>query len=134
MKRLALIALTVIMAVGAFPQITGKYTAEKFMSNHDTIVITTSQNWPIEVSGDSYVWQISSKWKTTSKITTSTAKLQYSPDGTNWLLIETDSLKSGNPQYFAGTDTPFRYLRYLLTVTSGDTVKGFNAWYEFRRK
>lgn len=134
MKKVIFIALAVMIAAGAFSQVSGKYTAEKLVTNHDTIADTLSVAYPIEISGDNYLWQISSKWKGTSVVSTSMVKCQYSPDGSLWFDVDTASLKLDTLKYFTGTDTPFRYMRLKLDITAGDTVYGYNAWCEFRRK
>lgn len=132
-KIIAIIALiAVTMTAGA--QISGKYAADQFVNSTDTIF--TSQSWPIEIGGENFSWGITTTWADSTVATTSTVKLQTSPDGSLWMDYATtpDSIASVTYSKYAGTDITAKWMKLVLTVTSGDTIYGFKAWYEFKRK
>ena len=63
-------------------------------------------------------------------------KVQKSPDGSSWIdegMVDTISTFA-LIKNVTGADVTGKHLRLYLGTATGDTVWGFKAWYEFRRK
>ena len=134
MKKLLILAVMLAASLSVSAQIEGKYVEGQFVNSN--AYYTTTQTFPIDISGDNYAWGLWSAWRGTSKITTSSIVAQVSPDGIRWdntatakTLSTTDTLA-----HFTGTDLTSKYLRFKLTVTAGDTIRYLRCWYEFKRK
>lgn len=131
------------ISFSGFSQVSGKYVTGGFVSNHDTIRVLTSAAYPIEVGGGNYDWQLTASWKAItgatnqrwSKLTTSVIRVQTSPDGSTWMnLGSCDTMKKSTYFVYSGTSAVPKWMRLSLTVTSGDTLYGLKAWYDFKRK
>lgn len=135
MKKIIICLTLLWVAATATAQIEGKYAAMKF-ADLDTNAITTSQSWPIEISGENYVWSIYAVWADSSVLDGTYLKVQKSPDGSFWIdegIVDTISTFA-LIKNVTGADVTGKHLRLYLGTATGDTVWGFKAWYEFRRK
>lgn len=135
MKKIFVFVVLAVAVVIARGQVSGKYAADKFVSHADSVTMKSTTYYPIEVGGDNYAWSITAQWKSTSKLTHSYLQLQVSPDSSFWMnYVAGDSMKNNTYAFHTGTDAPFRWVRLKVSVTSGDSINGLKAWYEFKRK
>lgn len=135
MKKAFFVFALLVIGMMAGAQVSGKYVTDKFIEKPDTIAVTTDQTFPIEVGGENYIWNITAKWASSGKRTTTVSRIQVSPDGSTWMNYgAADSVKSSTGVYYTGTDCSFKWIRLFVDVTTGDSIKGLNVWYTFKRK
>ena len=106
-------------------------TSKNFMVN-DTLTADTTVTIP--TSGVYSSWNVFFAIGTTSS-TTSTVKVQASPDNSHWIDypgLVTDTISSGENITFEKTYMPLLWMRFVFHIEAGQAVP-VKGWYVFKK-
>ena len=103
---------------------------KKFVSG---ATLAASANYTITTSGVYSSWSVFFKVGTAT-VTTSTVKVQVSPDGTNWIDysgMPAVTIVSATPIAFEDAYVSSRWMRFVFTIAAGDIIP-VDGWYVFK--
>jgi hypothetical protein len=129
MKKLILIALISMLPCIVFAQ-TG-VNWKKFVSG---VTLAASANYTITTSASYDSWSVFFKIGTTTS-TTSTVKVQVSPDGVEWIdyaNMSTATIASQTNIAFEDEYISQRWMRFVFTIQAGKSVP-VDGWYVFKK-
>lgn len=135
MKKLAFILILAFVSTFALSQsnVSYKQIATNLNITADTVINVQSGSAFL----NNYTWEIVSDWTSSTLAGTPYLKIQVSHDGTDWLdYPNLDSIAVSAVTQVKGFQDfilPSNYMRLYINMTSGDTLKAFNAFRTFKR-
>ncbi|MCK9220207.1 MAG: hypothetical protein M0P47_09185 [Bacteroidales bacterium] len=127
MKKLIILAIiAIIPLIGMSQGISWKRVLDAKTITQDTTILLTT-------SGVYSSWSITILCGTTTS-TTSTVKVQVSPDNSSWIdyaNLSSATLVSDGVKAFEDDRCSFRYMRLNFTIEAGQTLPA-TVWYVFK--